>query len=65
MRLILLALICVVVFFWGLIELGPSTALVLAVFLGLDAKVAVPLGFLIAGTIIAVCIYRGLRDGLK
>ena len=61
MRLILLILICVVAFCWGLLQLGPHIALALAVFLDLDAKVAVPVGFLIAGTFIAVCIYRGLK----
>ncbi len=59
---VLLALICVVAFFWAILELGPSTALVLSVFTGLDAEVSVPVGFLIAGAFIAFCIYRGLRD---
>jgi len=65
MGCILFALICVVAFFWALSEVGPSTALVLSVFTGLDAEVSVPVGFLIAGVFIAVCICKGVRDSMK
>jgi hypothetical protein len=65
MACVLFALICVVAFFWALLELGPSTALVLSVFAGLDAAVSVPLGFLISGVFIAICICKGVRDSMK
>ena len=62
---LIFALICVVAFFWALLELGPNIALVLAVFTGLDTEVAVPLGLLVAGIFIAVCILKGVRDSMK
>jgi hypothetical protein len=62
---VLFALICVVAFFWALLELGPNTALVLAVFTGLDTEVAVPLGFLLASAFIIWCILKGVRDSMK
>jgi len=64
MGCVLFALICLVVFVWALLELGPNIALFLAVFFGLDDS-ALPVGFLIAGVFIAVCIYKGVREGLK
>ena len=60
MGCLVFALICLVVFFWTLLELGPNTALLLAVFTGLDTDVAVPLGFLIAGVFIAA---RPVKNG--
>lgn len=65
MGCVVFALICVVAFFWGLLELGLNFALVLAVFTGIDTEVAVPLGLLVAGAFVLICIIRGIRDSLK
>ena len=65
MGCLIFGVICLVVFVWALSEVGPNMALVLSVFTGLDANVSVPVGFLIAGVFIAVCICKGVRDSMK
>ena len=64
MGCVLFALICLVVFIWAILELGPKVALLFAVFFGLDDS-ALPVGFLVAGVFIAVCICKGVRDSMK
>lgn len=59
-----LILFCIVGFCWAILPLTRSAAMLLMLFFGLD-DAAVPVGFVIAGAFLVVCILRGIRDGMK